>query len=45
VLDIRLIRNEPDTVRSALARRGSDAAAAVDRLLEVDERWRAVRTE
>jgi seryl-tRNA synthetase len=45
VLDIRLIRNEPDTVRSALARRGADAAAAVNRLLEVDERWRAVRTE
>jgi seryl-tRNA synthetase len=45
VLDIRLIRNEPDTVRSALARRGTDAAAAVDRLLTVDGRWRAVRTE
>jgi seryl-tRNA synthetase len=45
VLDIRLIRNEPDTVRSALVRRGADAAAAVNRLLEVDERWRAVRTE
>jgi seryl-tRNA synthetase len=45
VLDIRLIRNEPDTVRSALARRGPEPVVAVDRLLAVDERWRAVRTE
>jgi seryl-tRNA synthetase len=45
VLDIRLIRNEPETVRSALARRGAAPVAALDRLLEVDERWRTVRTE
>jgi seryl-tRNA synthetase len=45
VLDIRLIRNEPDTVRSALARRGPEPVAALERLLEVDERWRAIRTE
>src|SRR5512135_584632 len=44
VLDIRLIRRDPDAVRSALARRGPDAAAAVDRLLELDERWRALTT-
>ena len=45
VLDIRLIRREPDTVRAALARRGGDAAENVDRVLELDQRWRAVTTE
>jgi seryl-tRNA synthetase len=45
VLDIRLIRQEPDTVRTALPRRGADAAAAVDSVLELDERWRALTTE
>jgi seryl-tRNA synthetase len=32
-------------VRAALARRGPAAAAAIDRVLELDERWRALRTE
>jgi seryl-tRNA synthetase len=32
-------------VRTALARRGGDAAAGVDRVLELDERWRAITTE
>jgi seryl-tRNA synthetase len=32
-------------VRAALSRRGPEAAAAVDRVLELDERWRAVTTE
>jgi len=45
MLDIRLIRREPDAVRSALARRDPNAAEAVDRVLELDERWRAVTTE
>jgi seryl-tRNA synthetase len=45
MLDIRLIRSDPDAVRAALARRGPGAAAAVDRVLEADERWRAVTTE
>jgi seryl-tRNA synthetase len=45
VLDIRLIRSEPDQVRAALRRRGSDTAEAVDRVLELDERWRAVTTQ
>jgi len=31
-------------VRAALARRGPDAAAAVDRVLELDEGWREIRT-
>jgi seryl-tRNA synthetase len=32
-------------VRTALARRGPDVAAAVDRVLELDERWRALTAE
>jgi seryl-tRNA synthetase len=39
-----LIRREPDAVRAALTRRGPDAAAAVDRVLELDGRWREIRT-
>jgi seryl-tRNA synthetase len=45
VLDIRLIRHDPDAVRAALSRRGEGAAGAIDRLLELDERWRALTTE
>ncbi len=45
MLDIRLIRREPDAVRAALRRRGADAADAVDRVLELDERWRAITTQ
>ena len=32
-------------MRSGLARRGPESVAALDRLLEVDERWRSGRTE
>jgi seryl-tRNA synthetase len=45
MLDIQLIRRDPDAVRAALRRRGEAAAAAVDRLLELDQRWRAIRAE
>ncbi|MGA2009629.1 MAG: serine--tRNA ligase [Solirubrobacteraceae bacterium] len=45
MLDVRLIRRDPDAVRAALARRGPDAAAGVDRVLELDARWRALTTE
>jgi seryl-tRNA synthetase len=45
VLDIRLIRNDPDGVREALARRGDGLAATVDRVLELDQRWRARTTD
>jgi seryl-tRNA synthetase len=45
VLDIRLIRSDPDRVRGALARRGPGAAEAVDRLLELDREWRELTTE
>ena len=45
MLDIRLIRHEPDSVREALARRGADASAAIDRVLELDTEWRAITTQ
>jgi seryl-tRNA synthetase len=32
-------------VRAALARRGEDAVATLDRVLELDERWRGLRTQ
>jgi seryl-tRNA synthetase len=44
VLDIQLIRRDPEAVRVALARRGETAATAVDRVLELDQRWREIRT-
>ncbi|MGH2839359.1 MAG: serine--tRNA ligase, partial [Solirubrobacteraceae bacterium] len=40
MLDLRLIRREPETVRAALARRGGDVAERVDRVVELDARWR-----
>jgi seryl-tRNA synthetase len=43
VLDLRLLRREPDQVRAALARRG--AADAVDELLTLDERRRQILPE
>ncbi|HEX8977108.1 MAG TPA: serine--tRNA ligase [Solirubrobacteraceae bacterium] len=45
MLDIRLIRSDSDAVRAALGRRGPGAAEAIDRLLEYDERWRALTTQ
>jgi seryl-tRNA synthetase len=40
VIDLRGARNDPDTWRAALARKG--AAEAFDELLAADERWRAL---
>jgi seryl-tRNA synthetase len=45
VLDLRLIRRDPDAVRAALARRGDAGAATVDALLAADARWRELTTE
>ncbi|HEY2651973.1 MAG TPA: serine--tRNA ligase [Solirubrobacteraceae bacterium] len=42
---MHLIRRDPDAVRAALARRGEETVAALDRVLELDQRWRAIRTE
>jgi seryl-tRNA synthetase len=43
MLDVKLLRREPDQVRAALGRRG--AADAVDRLLTLDERRRELLPE
>jgi seryl-tRNA synthetase len=45
VLDLRLIRSDPDAVRAALARRGDVEDTAIDRLLATDERWRELTTQ
>jgi seryl-tRNA synthetase len=42
VLDLKRIRQEPDVVRAALARRGSDAAGAIDRVVALDASRRAL---
>jgi seryl-tRNA synthetase len=39
MLDLRLIRRDPDSVRAALARRGD--TARLDEVLDLDEDWRA----
>jgi seryl-tRNA synthetase len=45
LLDIRLIRNDPDFVRAALRRRGAHAEAALDRLLDLDMARREILLE
>lgn len=42
MLDLRLIRRDPDAVRAALARRGGDVAERVDAVLALDARRRAL---
>jgi seryl-tRNA synthetase len=45
VLDLRLIREDPDGVRAALARRGEQAAAGLDGVIELDRRRRELLPE
>jgi seryl-tRNA synthetase len=45
VLDLKLVRDDPDTVRAALARRDPALAEAVDGLLDLDARRRSLITE
>jgi seryl-tRNA synthetase len=40
VLDLKRIRQEPDVVRAALARRGADVAGGLSRVIELDGRRR-----
>ncbi|HUR86146.1 MAG TPA: serine--tRNA ligase [Solirubrobacteraceae bacterium] len=40
MLDLRLIRRDPEAVRAALARRGPDLAERVDAVVDLDRRWR-----
>ena len=44
MLDIRMIRERPDEVRAALARRGGGVESAVDAILQLDERRRELVT-
>jgi seryl-tRNA synthetase len=44
VLDIKLIRNDPELVREALRRRGAHAEAALENLLELDRSRRELVT-
>jgi seryl-tRNA synthetase len=45
LLDIRRIREDPDGVRAALSRRGSDGADGLDRVIELDARRRELLPE
>ena len=45
MLDLKLIRSEPDLVREALRRRGANAEAALDTLLELDRSRREILVE
>jgi seryl-tRNA synthetase len=44
MLDIRLIRDNPDSVKARLAARGGDAAERVDEVLELDKARRTAET-
>jgi seryl-tRNA synthetase len=44
MLDLKLIRSEPERVRAALARRGAETGA-LDALLAADEEWRRLVAE
>jgi seryl-tRNA synthetase len=41
VLDLKRIREDPDAVRAALARRDPSLSATVDEILQADQAWRA----
>ncbi|MGH7561137.1 MAG: serine--tRNA ligase [Gemmatimonadales bacterium] len=46
MIDLKLLRQDPDGTRAAIARRGDPAAvAAAERVLEIDRRWRACVAE
>ncbi len=45
MLDLKRIRQDPDSVRAALARRGEQAAAGLDRVIELDVRRRELLPE
>jgi seryl-tRNA synthetase len=42
VIDIQAARADPEAFRSALVRKGDEAARLFDELLEADERWRGL---
>jgi len=44
MLDIKLIRNDPEAVKTAVARRG-ESVSAIDEVVELDQQTRALGTE
>ena len=44
MLDIKLLRTDPEAVKAAIARRGDDTSG-IDRAVELDASFRAVGTE
>jgi len=44
MLDIKLIRNDPEAVKTAVARRG-ESVSAIDEIVELDQQMRAAGTE
>jgi seryl-tRNA synthetase len=45
VIDVRVLRQDPDGARNSLLRRDPALGESVDQVLELDRRWRAVVTE
>jgi seryl-tRNA synthetase len=45
VLDIKRLREEPDAVKAALARRDPALAEAIDAILELDRQWRGATSQ
>jgi seryl-tRNA synthetase len=45
LLDLRRIREQPDAVRQALARRDPSLVAAVDEVLGADSQWRSATAQ
>jgi seryl-tRNA synthetase len=45
VIDVRVLRQDPDGARNSLLRRDPALGESVDRVLDLDRRWRAVVTE
>ena len=45
MLDIKLIRTEPDKVKAAMRKRNKDMDAQVDEILAIDERRRQLSSE
>jgi seryl-tRNA synthetase len=44
MIDVKMAREQPDAMRAALARKGTDAVVAFDALLETDRVWRECRS-
>ena len=45
MLDIKRIREEPDAIKTALARRDPTLAGAIDAISELDRQWRAATSQ